>query len=237
MRKIIIYAILAALVLTIVPAVNAEVQASADIDITDLEYAIETDQGDGTLYVWWKTNAAAKDCEGLQVNVSVDGSIIGTTDANTHLSLGNAWTFDEFNTVFGEEGTYTLKVAFIDFSEPDGSNQAKNDVERTITVGESILNSISQGLYDVFFAIDQAVDSTGMDILDDIPFLPVIIVIVLIVVVYLIYKKYKKKKARGRQTVAPYRQRNVSINTTTRYPPYGNPPNQKRYYDDYGNEF
>ena len=232
MKKIVIIGtIFLMLVITMLPTASATVNSSADIGISDLNWAIETDQGSGTLYLWWQTNDAAKACAGLNVNISIDGSVIGTTLANTHLNMGDAWTLSSFSTTFGSEGTYTIKVAFVDFTEPVGG-ASNNKVEKMIDVGEGIFADLANLGYGIYFAMDQALSSTGMEILDDLPLVPILAGVVVSIVAFVVYKRYKKKKAKTK-AINPYRQRTASMQSTTRYPPYG--PNT--YYDDYGDQF
>jgi hypothetical protein len=249
-KKIIICGIIMMLIAISIPTVNATndftpqglVNVAGDIGISDLTCVAEVDNKSGTLYLWWKTNTAAKETPGLNVNISVDGRIIGTASANTHFDLESAWSYDEFGAIFETAETYTIKVEFIDFLDPDGKNvNTKNDeTQRTIYVGEGILSDILNSVYGLYFLTEQAIPDTGIDFLDDLPFLPIIILIFIVVIAYLLYRRSKKKKAKKTRPMRPIPPRNLGqqrrdpmmgrvVNPYERkYPPYG-PTN---YFDD-----
>lgn len=233
-RKIAIYIILATLVIACAPSVNAVTVATADVGISNLNWAMEAQEGQGTLYLWWTINDAAKETQGLQVNISVDGSNIGTTSANGHLNLQSAWTFTEFGAVFDTTGTYTIKVEFVDFTEPEGSNTANNKVERTVSVGQGILDDILNGIYGIYFAVGEAIPQTGIGLIDDLPFLPIIILIVIVIIIYILYRKRKKKKKAKPMkflSTPPHISATMPFqHGTQRHPPYGPPREFDEYY-------
>ena len=51
-------------------------------------------------------------------------------------------------------------------------------------------------MYAITYLIDQALTSTGLDFLGDIPYLPFIVIIIVIAVIYLLYRRSKKKRSR-----------------------------------------
>jgi hypothetical protein len=238
-NKIVIGIIITLVALSMIPKVNAASTISGDIGISNLSYAMEAESGQGTLYLWWLTNDASKAAVGLQVNISVNGQVIGTTSANSHLNLGSAWTFDEFSQVFGTEGSYEIIVQFTNFTDPESknTNTGNDKVERTIYVGDGILSAIVGGAYDIYFMVDDAIPNTGVDIIDNLPMLPILIAVIIIIVVIVLYKRHKKKKTKkgiGAARHHPYGSPSYNVEKKN-YPPYGGRP--PTYYDDYNNEF
>lgn len=241
MKNKMVIGIIMLVMLSMIPTANAASTISGDISISNLNYAMEAESGEGTLYLWWRTNDAAKNSVGLQVNISVNGQIIGTTSANNHLNMGSAWTFNEFSQVFGTEGSYVIIVQFTDFTDPELANvNTENDkVERTIYVGDGILSAIVGGAYDIYFMVDEAIPKTGIEIIDNLPMIPVLIAVIALVVVIVLYMRHKKKKRKkgiGKTTHHPYGSPSYNLpGGRKNYPPYGGHP--PTYYDDYNNEF
>jgi hypothetical protein len=239
MKKAIGIAILMVLMLVAVlgTTASATVSATENIGFTDLnvEWSSSPTGQKITLSVWWTMNAAANNLAGLTVNITVitatqtksisEGTIVY---ANQHFSVPTAWKFEEWKETFANAGTYTIKVEFIDITEPAGSNALDNSITIQQDIGQGIISSLLNGFYSVTFTISKAVASTGIGFLGEIPYLPVIIIIVVIVIVYLLYRRYKRK----RNTPQPVRRIAQTYRETTSYPPYppSNPPN---YGDQY----
>jgi hypothetical protein len=242
-NKIIICGIFVMLMMALIPTTNASLEKVAgDIGISDLICVVEIDNKTGTLYLWWRTNDAAKETVGLKVNISVDDKEIGTAPANSHFDLESAWKYDEFGVIFGTAGTYTIKVEFVDFLDPEELNtNTRNDkVQRTIYVGEGILSDILNSVYGFYYLAERAIPETGVDLIDDLPLLPIIVLVIIVAIAFLLYRRSKKKKAKKFRPGRPIPPRNLGqqrrepmmgrvVNPyEKRYPPYG-PTN---YFDD-----
>lgn len=241
-NKIIICGIILTLLMACIPTANANlVTVTGDIGISDLISVVEIDGSSAKLFLWWKTNEEAQNTAGLQVNISVGDQVIGTTSANNHLDMQSAWKYDEFGTIFGTTGTYTIKVEFIDFVDPDGvnTNKANDKVQRTIYVGEGIIADILNQAYGFYFLVEQAIPETGVDFIDDLPLIPILVFVVLLIVAFVVYRHRKKKKGKkygarpipprslGHERREPLMGRVVSP-YEKRYPPYG----PRDYFDD-----
>jgi Na+/melibiose symporter-like transporter len=229
-RKKVIVMTLVLLTILFVPTVSAaEPNVPGDVSISNLNWAMESKEGEATLYLWWSTNSVAKDVSGLEVNITINNQYIGTTLANDHLALGDAWAYDEWAAMFPDSGSYDVKVEFINVVEPtDVANSANNKAEKTVSVGEGFLSDVKNGIYSFESMVDDAVDATGFEILQDLPVIPIIAGIVVAIIAFVIYRRYKKKKKKKKaiQHVVSRSQAPVNYGSynSTNYPPYGNEP-------------